>query len=158
MENLKIYIDRLRGGQILKIDATLSPDFLDIDEEDLSFENPIHIKGDTYLANEHLIIHLNIETSAYLPCNICNEAVHMPIVVKNMTLTKVLSEIKGAIYDISGEVRESILLQTPLFAECSEGNCPERENLKRFLNHSQKNKQDDIIHFPFAGLDAQKKE
>jgi len=155
MESLKIYIDRLKGGQSLTIDETLTSDFLDIDEEDLLFENPVRLKGEAYLANEHLIIHLDIETIASLPCSICNHPVRLPIVMKNIYLTEPLAEIKRAIFDITSEVRESILLQTPLFTECHNGKCPERESLKKFLNPLQKKSNDDIIHFPFADLDKE---
>ena len=152
MENLKIYIDRLKGGQTQKLDESLPPDFLEIDEEDLLFEDPVSLQGETYLADEHLIIHLNIETTAYLPCSICNDAVQTPIAVKNIYLTVPLSDIKGAIFDISEEVRESILLQTPLFTECNQGKCPERENIKKFLKPGEESSHN-IIHFPFLDLD-----
>ena len=155
MENLKIYIDRLKGGQTLKIDETLSSNFLDIHEQDLLFEGPVRLKGEAYLANEHLIIHLNIETTATLPCSVCNDPVHIPIVIKNIYLTESLSKIKGATFDMTDEVRESILLQTPLFTECHQGKCPEREKLKKFLNAQQKQSNDDIAHFPFADLDKE---
>jgi len=155
MENLKIYIDRLQGGQTLKIDETLPPSFLDVAEEDLLFEDPVRLEGEAYLANEHLIIHLNIETTATLPCSVCNDPVHIPIVIKNIYLTESLSKIKSATFDMSGEVRESILLQTPLFTECHQGKCPERENLKQFLNPLPKKTNDDIAHFPFADLDKE---
>ena len=153
MENLKIYIDRLKGGQTQKINETLSPEFLDIDEEELLFDKPVQLKGETYLANEHLIIHLNIETTACLPCSVCNDPVHVPIVIKNITLTEPISEIKGATFNLTNEVRESILIQTPLFSECHNGKCPERENLKQFLKPVQKKSDDTIVHFPFADLD-----
>jgi uncharacterized metal-binding protein YceD (DUF177 family) len=150
MENLKIYIDRLKGGQTFKIDETLSPEFLDINEEDLLFERPVRLKGEAYLANEHLIIHLHVETQASLPCSICNDPVHIPVVIKNIYLSEPLVEIKGAIFDMTNEIRESILLQVPLFTECHNGKCPERENLKQFLKHTQKESKNDIVHFPFA--------
>lgn len=155
MEKLKIYIDRLKGGHTLKIEETLSPDFLDIGEEDLLFGAPVHLKGEAYLANEHLIIHLNIETTASLPCSICNDPILIPIVLKNIYLTEPLAGIKGAIFDITGEVRESILLQAPLFSECHHGKCPERENLKQFLKPQPRKPNDDIVHFPFADLDKE---
>ncbi len=154
MESLKIYIDRLKGGQTLKIDEAFSPDFLDIDEEDLLFEDTVCLKGEAYLADEHLIIHLHVETQAYLPCNICNDPVHIPIVIKNAYLSEPLEEIKGAIFDMTSEIRESILLQTPLFTECHHGKCPERENLKKFLKRPQKESRNDI-QYPFANLDSE---
>lgn len=154
MENLKIYIDRLSGGQTQKIEESLSPDFLDLDEEDLVFDDPVALKGEVYIANDHLIIHLNIQTSAYLPCSICNDAVHAPISIKNLYLTRPLSEIHGAIFDLTDEVRESILLQTPLFVECNNGKCPERENIKKFLKSDQNIPEvGENSHFPFADLD-----
>ena|ERR1700722_3170400 len=148
MKNLKIYIDRLKGGQTLAIDESLPPDFLDLHEKDLVFLEPIRLKGEAYLANEHLIIHLNIQTVVRLPCNICNDSVCIPLAVKNIYLTEPLAQIKSAIFDLTGEVRESILLQAPSFAECHSGKCPERANLKQFLK-------EDIAHFPFADLDKQ---
>jgi uncharacterized metal-binding protein YceD (DUF177 family) len=155
MDQLKIYIDRLKNGESLKIEEVLSPDFLEIHEDDLVFKDPVRLTGEAYLSNDHLIIHLNIDTTALLPCNICNTPVQIPISVKNIYLTQPLEEIKGAIYDVGNEVRESILIQTPLFAECRNGNCPERENLKNFLNsdHPNSSKDKDIVHFPFSDLD-----
>jgi uncharacterized metal-binding protein YceD (DUF177 family) len=147
MENLKIYIDRLKGGVSHKVDETLTPDFLEVDDEELLFDDPVHIQGEVYLAEEHLVIHLNIDTSVYLPCSICNDAVSLPVAIKNIYLTVPLSEIKGAVFDLKEEIRECILLQVPLFAECNAGKCPDRENLKKFLRTN------DDAHFPFADLD-----
>jgi uncharacterized metal-binding protein YceD (DUF177 family) len=145
---MKIYIDRLKEGQTLKIDESLSPDFLDVHEKDLLFAEPVRLEGEAYLANEHLILHLNIETTARLPCAICNDPVNLRISIKNIYLTEPLAEIKRAVFEVTEEVRESILLQTPLFTECNGGKCPERENLKPFLK-------EDVTNFPFADLDKQ---
>ena len=154
MENLKIYVDRLKGSPPCKIEAALPPDFLAIDDEELLFKDPVNVKGEAYLADEHLIIHLSIETAAYLPCSICNDAVHTPIQIKNIYLTEALSEIKGAVYDLADQIRETILLQTPLFTECSGGKCPERDFIKKFLKPEETPSDPaDIPHFPFAGLD-----
>ena len=151
MDQLKIYIDRLNNGQTLKIEEKLSPNFLEIDEDDLSFEDPVHLNGEAYLSNEHLVIHLNLSTAAYLPCSICNVPVQIPIALKNIYLTQPLDEIKGAIYDMTNEIRESILLQAPPFTECNNGKCPERENVKKFLKSQQGN--NTTAHFPFSDLD-----
>jgi uncharacterized metal-binding protein YceD (DUF177 family) len=153
MEKLKIYIDRLKDGQTLKIEETLPPDFLEIQEEELVFEDPVHIRGEAYLADEHLVIHLDIETSAYLPCSICNDAVSTSIAIKNIYLTELLSEIKNSIFDLAEQARETVLLHTPLFTECNEGKCSERENIKKFLKTNEKSSSPkEITHFPFADL------
>ena len=153
MDNLKIYIDRLNGGQTQEIDETLAPDFLDVNEKELSFKDPVHIKAEVYLADDYLVIDLNADTFAWLPCSICNENVRTPITIKNFHLTQPLAEIKAAIFDLVEKVREVILLQTPLFTECNEGKCPERENIKKFLKPDEKpSNPADINYFPFADL------
>lgn len=153
MENLKIYIDRLKSGDTVKIEETLQPDFLAIEDEELLFEDPIELKAEAYLADEHLVIQLNIATTAYLPCSICNDPVPTPISAKNIYITYPLSEIKGAIFDLTEQVRETTLLQTPLFAECNEGKCPEREMIKKFLKADENPAAPcETINFPFADL------
>ena len=43
---LKIYIDRLRENQTEKIDLVLHPSFMDVTEEDLSFDDQVIVKGE----------------------------------------------------------------------------------------------------------------
>jgi uncharacterized metal-binding protein YceD (DUF177 family) len=153
MESLKIYIDRLKGGQTQKIDEILSPDFLDIHEEDLLFKDPIKIQAEVYIADAYLVIHLTAETRAYLPCSICNEPVQIPVAIKQFPITQELSEIKGAIFDLEEKIRETILLQVPLFIECHQGKCPERENIKRFLKPDKESPDSGGHHYlPFSEL------
>jgi uncharacterized metal-binding protein YceD (DUF177 family) len=151
MNDLKIYVDRLKHGQSEKIDITVPSDFLEIKEEELSFREPVHIRIEAYLANEHLITHLDIETAAFLPCSICNTQVRIPLASKGLYLSTPLSEIKNAVFDTTDEIRESVLLQAPLFAECNGGNCPERKNIKQFLEKTiQEKKSIEEKYFPFA--------
>jgi uncharacterized metal-binding protein YceD (DUF177 family) len=153
MHTLKIYTDRLKGGHLLKVEETLSPDFLDIQEKELLFQEPVRVTGDIYLAEDHLVMHLTMETSATLPCSICNTAVHTPIFIKNAYLTEPLDEIKHALFDVTERIRETILLQVPLFAECNCGQCPERKEIKKFLKSEEiPSASKEIVHFPFADL------
>jgi uncharacterized metal-binding protein YceD (DUF177 family) len=153
MENLKIYIDRLQNGNCVEVKETLPPAFLDVNDDELLFEDPIQVKAEAYLADDHLVVQLNINTSAFLPCSICNDSVATPICAKNIFITEPLEEIKGAVFDLTEHVRETILLQTPLFTECNEGKCPERELIKKFLKSDTKaaNPGEDV-NFPFADL------
>jgi len=153
MKQLQIFVDRLKNDQTLKIDETLPPDFLGIDESELSFKEPVHTQGEVYLADDHLVIHLAIDTVATLPCSICNETVTVPIQIKNLYLTQPLAEISGSIFDLGEEVRETVILQTPLFVECSGGKCPEREQIKKFFKKELPPEKDEVtINFPFADL------
>lgn len=154
MEKFKIYIDRLKNGHVEKFVTTTSPAFLEIDEDELTFHDGVQVKGEAYLADDHLVAHVSVTTSAFLPCSICNTPVRIPISIKDVYTTP-LAEIHSAIYDLTDQVRETILLQIPLFAECHEGKCPEREEIKKFFNmHSQpKEGNSSQVHFPFADLE-----
>ncbi len=154
MEQLKIYIDRFKDDHKELLKEKLSPALFDIEDKDLHFPSPIEIEAEVYLANDHLVIHFDIETTATLPCSICNQPAHYPVSIKNLYLTKPLSEIQGVIYDLTDEVRESILLQIPPFAECNTGQCPERESVKKYFKPTTAPQQKgDTPHFPFADLD-----
>lgn len=150
----KIYIEQLRDGHSEKIEERFAPDFLDVKEEDLSFSDNVDLKGEAYLAENDLVLHFDIHTYATLPCTICNSEVKVPIELKNFYHTVPAEELKTGIYNFQEMLRENILLTTPLFAECNEGQCPERKELKRFFrdnDSSDKNSEDEGYH-PFANL------
>ncbi len=156
MEKFKIYIDRLKNGHVEKIRETVSSAFLDIHEEELSFPQDVEVAGEIYLADEHLVGHFFLQTAALIPCSICNEPVKIPIVIEDAYITVELAEVHTAIYDLSDELREAILLQVPLFSECNEGKCPVREQIKGFLHPESPEKaqaKPNVVHFPFADLD-----
>ena len=137
-EKLKIYIDRLREEKTETIEETLSPAYIDVDEPDLKFNAPVKNQGKAYLAEEHLVIQLKIETAAMISCSICNEPVKTPILLSNYYQTEELSQIKGQVYDYLLPLREAILLEVPSFVECM-GNCPKRAELKKYLQEDKRN-------------------
>lgn len=159
MEKFKIYIDRLKNGHTEKFTETVPSTFLKVEEKELSFPESIQVKGEAYLAEDHLVVHLSIRTAATLPCSICNASVSIPIAIADAYSGVPLSDIDSAIYDLTEEIRESILLQIPFFAECNQGKCPEREHIQEFLHPDPSAKQlrldSHAIHFPFADLDKE---
>ena len=137
MEKLKVYIDRLKNGHVEKIEETVSPAYLQLEnDEELSFPQDVRISCEAYLADDHLILHLSVTTTITLLCSICNGPVLVPIDIKGHYSTVSLDEIPSAMYDIGAEIRETTLLHIPLFTECNVGHCPERENLEKFLKHA----------------------
>ena len=73
-----IHIDRLKEGKSLKIEETFSPKDLDLGDDSLKFDSRIEIKGNTYLAEDHLVIQLDIKGSAIMPCLVCNKETKIP--------------------------------------------------------------------------------
>ncbi len=152
MQEIKIYVDRLKNDNTLSIDETEAPTFLDIQDPELVFKDSVKIKGEAYLADGHLLVRLDVTTSALIPCCICNEIVSVPIQIKNNYITKPLAEIQGPMFDLLEEIRELTLLQTPSFIECSGGQCPERESIKKFFRQENDSQENGGPQFPFADL------
>ncbi|QZA59122.1 hypothetical protein [Candidatus Rhabdochlamydia porcellionis] len=152
MKELHIYIDRLKTGQIDKISESISSDFLEIDEQDLVFDKIFKIEAEAYLANDHLIIQFTLNISAFIPCSICNKMTENFLKLDNTCFSIALSEIKGAIFDFTDEIRSTILNLVPSFSECNQGNCPDRSIIKKYLNSPVKDGSSKTknVYFPFA--------
>lgn len=150
LEAFKIWIDRLKEGQTQKIDSLFDPDFLDVEEKELQFPFPIKVSGEAYLADIHLVLHLNALTKAVMPCAICNEMIEIELKVVDFYHTEPIAEIRDAVFDFSSILREALLSELPKYIECKKGNCPQRETLTPYLK--KKGKSDPDVHFPFADL------
>jgi len=132
----KIYIDRLKTEKPQAIEETVDPSFLEVEEEALKFHHPVTVIGQAYLATPHCIITLKIDTKATIPCCVCNENIEIPLHISPFTLTIELSEIKSKIYDFTSDIRDTILLKAPHFAECG-GDCPHRKELEEYLKKNR---------------------
>ena len=152
MSAFKILIDRLKGGQTQKIDLHVDPSFLGPDEPELKFKSEVIAKGEAYLTDDHLIVHLKAATSVLMPCAICNEMIAFGLKVDNFYHTEPIEEIKGAIFDFSEALREALLIELPRTVECNRGKCPGRDLMTPFMKSMK-----DRIHFPFADMDKEPK-
>jgi len=158
-EEFKIFVDRLRNGHKEKIEEKFSPQALEMKEEkELFFPSTVDVSGETYLAEDHLVLHIHISTQVTVPCTICNEKFTIPIEIPNVYISTPLSEIRDSTFDYSSEVREAVLLQIPTYFECQDGNCPERTVIKKYLKPSPSSKkssspaENEGVNFPFADL------
>ena len=149
--SLKILIDRLKGGQTQKIEEKLEPNFLGPDEEELHFKAKVEVKGEAYLTDGHLIIHLKASTEVVMPCAVCNRMIGADLRVDNFYHTEPIEEIKGAIFDPSDALREALLIELPKTVECKKGNCPERAAITPFLRPNARKEK--TTYFPFADMD-----
>lgn len=151
----KIFVDQLKKGHVEKIDESFDPDFMLVQEKDLAFEDPIKVKGEAYTAEGELILHLDLATEATLPCSICNGPAKVPIHVKNFYHNEPLAEIKSGVFSMRDVIRDAILLDTPPFAECHEGHCPERKDIEKYLKKPKSPQADSDLedgYKPFEGL------
>lgn len=146
-----IYIDRLSGGADQSINVTLSPQFLSIEEKDLYFRDSVAVEGIAYATEEELVLRFSASTSVNVACAICNQMISLPLSVKNVYHTEPLKEIQGALFNFSDVVREALLIELPVRAECSGGTCPERATIAPYLHKKPPSGGEDV-YFPFANL------
>jgi len=133
-DTFRIFVHRLRDGHQEKIKETLSPEFLDIHEKDLTFNAPVTIEGHAAVANDVLVLILAIEAEATMACAICNRSCRVKISISNFCHTISLDCIKSHIFDYKEILRESILLELPYNTECNSGDCPERISLAKYFS------------------------
>lgn len=155
-ECFKIHVEQLRDGRSKDISGSYSPEFLDIHEKSLAFLDPVEIHGEVYLVEEMLMMHVDISTLATIPCSICNNPVKVKTAIQGYYHGVPLSEIRGGIYYFHEILRETILLEIPILAECNDGKCPARKEIKKYLKQetsSKSNYGEETGYRPFADLD-----
>lgn len=145
-----LYIDRLKNDDIEQILESVEPSSLGLEaENELSFSGKIVISGQAYLAKNHLILDLKIKANAIMPCSICNEDAETKLSIDDFSQTVEICEIKSSIYNFKEDVRSAILLKVPQFIECSDGQCPNRKDVNKYLNSQSKD-----THSPFSELES----
>ncbi|MCH9609828.1 MAG: hypothetical protein S4CHLAM45_09130 [Chlamydiales bacterium] len=135
-ERFKIYVDRLKEGDVESIEETLDPIFIDVENEEgeLKFDAPVEILGEAFVSGENFILRLGVKTEATMSCAICNEELDVPLTIPPIMHMEKLCQVKAGIFQLAPVVREAILLEVPHRAECNSGNCPEREKLKKYFS------------------------
>jgi len=154
-DRFRIYIEQLRDGSVEEVNESIDPDFLEINEKDLAFTHPVLISGQVYLAEEMLVLHLDIKTVATLNCAICTGPADVEIAIKGFYHAVPLDDIKGAVYDFREILRETILLEVPNLAECNQGKCPQRKSVEKYLKKESApgSENQEEGYRPFADLD-----
>lgn len=128
-----VYVERLKEGGEESLSGSYAPTFLNIEEEGLSFLDPVELLGKAYVMGDHLLLSLAIKTQATMPCLLCNSPMRLPLSIAKFHHAEALAEIRSGIFDFTELVREAILLEVPIVTECNGGNCPEREAASLFF-------------------------
>lgn len=133
-ERFRVYVEQLHDGKVTTIDEVIEPTFLLAKKDsDLAFTKDVNVKGQAYLACSDFILNLSVTAQALIPCSICNEQVPIDIKIKDFYYSQPLDEIKSGIFSFEDLLREIILIEVPLFAECNEGHCPQRKEVAKYM-------------------------
>ncbi|MCX6994227.1 MAG: hypothetical protein NTY13_00055 [Chlamydiae bacterium] len=132
---MRIYIDRLKEGQENIFNESVDcSEIFDAEEVGVLVIEPVEVSFKAYLAGHELIIEWQfIKARCLVNCTVCNDKFNFQIEIQEGRHIEPLSSIRGAVFNPSSLVRELILLDIPSYAECKEGDCPERETLKRYI-------------------------
>lgn len=151
IDELKVFIQDLEGGNVTSVDATVPGASLEVLESELSFPIPVRVYGQVYLAKEQVVACLSASTSVELPCRICNEGTRVSLHLDKSYHTWPVSHFVNGRVDCLAVAREGLLLLVPQFAECHEGKCPAREALQSYVR-SESPSGETEGYTPFAGL------
>jgi hypothetical protein len=135
MDELDLYIDRLKQGEYTNFSLTASPKIMEPLDSEASFENEIFISGEAILANDHVVLNISIKTRMNNYCKICNEPVFHDILVEEKHVPFPLNTMQNGLFCLKSYIRELLFLNIPKYSECS-GICPEREVIKKYLKQS----------------------
>ncbi len=139
-ETLLIHRERLIDDRVEEISSSVPVENLDLNDKELQFQGNVELKGKAYIAGTELIIHLDILCKALMPCKVCNQAVLFEIEVRDYVKNLEVKAVRSGVYRLANDVREAILLEIPPYTECSEGQCLERKQLKKYLKNELESK------------------
>lgn len=146
-QQLPVYIDRLREGQNEPVDEIVEPQRLELSDDEISVTKPFKVTGEVYVVEEYLVVSLTIIGQLSLICRLCNEPFVFPISIKKAQEEISLDEIKDACYDLLPLIRELVLLEIPLYPQCSGSSCGNREKIEKFLKNPNEQ-----LNMPFKDL------
>ncbi|MFN0065069.1 MAG: YceD family protein [Chlamydiales bacterium] len=145
-DTFKIYVDRLQEGEKEELKESLSPAFLGVEEREFSFLHPVQLEGHAFVTGDSFIFTFSVCTKATILCAICNAPVEVVLQIPEVTHLEKVRDVRGGVFYFTDILREAILLEIPHTAECQKGNCPERNELKKYLS------KDKYTHCPFKEL------
>ncbi len=155
-DKFKIYVDRLRNGKREKLEESVPSDFLVVEGDEISFDETVELDGEAYLAEDHLVLHIDATVACQLPCSMCNEPVKAEIMVRGFYHVEPAEKIKSGVFDYSDSLREALLLEAPRFIQCNGGSCKSRKELSPYLRDQKK--ESGMESHPFSELTAEAKE
>jgi uncharacterized metal-binding protein YceD (DUF177 family) len=134
-EIFDIQTNHLLRGETQEISGAIDPDFLSVADGGILFGEKVTLKGKAYVVDGNLLIHIDVTTSYQAHCRVCNELCTFPLELQGLYLTEELANISSRGYNFKEALREAILIEIPVYAEC-EGNCPNRDYIKDYLRSS----------------------
>jgi uncharacterized metal-binding protein YceD (DUF177 family) len=148
----KILVDRLKNEKEQKVCEEVTSSFLGIDEPGLRYEGSLQVQGMAAMHYQEIILNLEMNALAILPCSICNKDVEKKVRAEQVVAFHT-DEIKQGTLDYSEVIRDMILLETPKFAECND-NCSKRKEIESYLaDPKKKSKQTPFKHLKMDQLE-----
>lgn len=134
---------RIDGEETL-FEETLSPVFLELPpSDDLVPVSDVDVQGRVYKADEWVVVEGSVEASLSLPCATCNDRTEFRVSISPWELNLPVHEVKHGVLDLTGALREAILLEVPFVIKCGGEECRNRESVSRYLVSEEGGHSDD---------------
>lgn len=152
LENhLFIDLNRLRQENVEEFEVALDPSIMELDPADnIKVTEPVEVQGRAYIADDELIVELDVEGVLEIHCAMCHEPFDYQVSVVNYVHNQPVSEIKHSTFDAKELVREAFLLEIPLFPQCGGNECENRDKIAKYLK--QEGSAEEASQSPFKDL------
>ena len=132
--NFVIHVKDFIEDETAYISRSIPADLCGDASDSLSaYEAPLEVTAECRRSLDFLFIHLSIDTHVRAPCTICSENFVFPLHLTLNLEFDLKGEDRIETIDLVPHIREAVLLDTPLYMECSGGKCPERASLAKYL-------------------------
>lgn len=148
---VRIEKELLCGGEANCFQEALDPSVLELQEGDeLSCASEVRVAGRVYRASEWFVVEGRIEAALKMPCMLCNEPFELTIVIPSWRVEVAADAVLNGTLDLTGPLREEILLEVPLFARCGGGECRNADTIRQYLRPAECTREE--AHQPFLSL------
>jgi len=108
----------------------------------------VTIHGTAQVEEDILLIDAKVQLDVKLLCSFCAEGFSLPITLPHVKCQEALSGLEYGHFDLGEFVRQTILLELPLYPLCGGKTCLHRKKVEKYL---KKDAAEEHFH-PFAGL------
>lgn len=132
---LVLFLDQLLPDEEMSVSWTLDPDFLDFPPNDeVQPSRSAVVQGVCSLVDGVALLNLQVKAFFFVRCALCNESFEYEVCIDRLTYQELVENIKKKRWDVSGVVREAIVIEIPFFPQCGGKECLHREEIQKYLH------------------------
>ncbi len=139
MSNELVQVDlrSLEEGELFILKGSLSPESLDLDQNETKQFSAVAYNLEGQLFSESLVMKVDLKGEKTISCKICNKEFTTEILIEKAHEIISLDDVAGYKVDLIPTLRNLFLLEDPGVLECNNGSCTDRPEVENFLKRNR---------------------